>query len=263
MKQFAKYCYKKLTKVVPASCLKPERYVMISGCPRSGTSACLFWMDSHPKTATFYETRMPYAVSNFCDAVNRYQKLEQKNDMLRKEIRRLFLRDAASQKWTGGRMLVLKEPVQATAFETVDQLAMLRNIQSVFEPLTIVLMVRHPVNVLNSMLKRTWGGSIVGVEPAVISLERGVAAWKNAAALSVAFQNDEKVVDVFFEDFVQSPKETAAKVAKAIGLEGTFVVDVRKTADISLSEDQVNYILDETIEERSFFGYSEKEGVRQ
>lgn len=255
MKQFAKKTYRRLLPIMPTGWIEPERFVMISGCPRSGTSACLQWMNSHPKTATFYENRIAYALSDFCAAVNRYEKLGERGDLLRREIRALFLRDAADQKNIRRKTLVLKEPVQATAFENIDQLTMLQNLQVVLSPLTIVLMARHPVNVVNSMMNRTWGGSIQGQEPRHISIERGIGAWKNAAAMSMHFKDDENVLTVRFEDFLEDPKTTAAKVAGKLGLPGTFEVSLKSTANISLTPEQVQLVMDSTAEEREALGY--------
>lgn len=258
MKNFAKAVYRRMVPLVPDSFIAPERYVLISGCPRSGTSACLQWMDNHPRTVTFYENRIAYALSTFCDTVDRYQKLANRANFLQGQIRSLFLRDAADQKWTRGRVLVLKEPVQATAFEHVDQLAMLMNLKRLLTPLSIVLLTRHPVNVVNSMLNRKWGTSIVGAEPQEMSVERGVAAWKNAADMSQAFKDDDSVLDIRFEDFLEESERTAASIAAATGLSGTFNVELRRIARVSLTDEQIDYVLEQTENERTSFGYNEQ-----
>src|SRR5829696_8774651 len=100
-------------KVQKSFKLYPQEICLLSGAPRSGTTALISWLDRHPRVAAFQESRILVGTHRFMADVYRFNNLERDSETLVELARHLVLDYYSSCRVLIGKsVLVDKEPLE-------------------------------------------------------------------------------------------------------------------------------------------------------
>lgn len=144
---------------------------------------------------------------------------------------------ASAGVYLGCNLLVDKEP-----FPPEDCGVSITSVEAVFPSAKILVMVRNPEAVVNSMTNRKWGYSVDGMEPQPRSVQESVEIWNHGAtcAAQVATRQNARVVS--FEDLVSNPREMSSQIADFLGLSGYTDFEPRPTSDLTHSPEECEKI---------------------
>ena len=96
--------------------IRPRQICLITGCPRSGTSAVLYWLKAQKQLTGFYESRIMISAHRFLNEVENFKELQTNRRTLIKMIRKLVFSYYAQNKYVWRKILVEKEPLEPVAF---------------------------------------------------------------------------------------------------------------------------------------------------
>lgn len=113
--------------------LWPRHFCLITGAPRTGTTALAEWLAEHPDTIALLESRTLVAVHRFLEQVQRFKDLEQNRQDLIPMARFLACDYYRSREvLLRRRLLVDKEPLEPIAFPDKQYQAFLNNVRILF-----------------------------------------------------------------------------------------------------------------------------------
>ena len=69
--------------------VRSRQICLITGCPRSGTSAVLYWLEAQKHVAGFKESRIMISAHRFLNEVENFKELQNNRPTLIKMIRNL------------------------------------------------------------------------------------------------------------------------------------------------------------------------------
>ena len=84
--------------------------------------------------------------------------------------------------------------------------------------------------------------------------EKGIAWWKSNANAYMQIRED-SIYLCRFENLIGDPFGESDRIGEFFGVRNLNVFNVRETKTVDLARDIQRYILEETREEREFFGY--------
>jgi hypothetical protein len=173
---------------------KNQKFLLVEGCPRSGTGILRHLLNSHPEIALTHESNiLKIGLQSFVEHL--------KNE----------LPDKQSTTYVGDKF--------------PDYILEHNRIFELFPDALIIHIVRNPVDVLNSMMSRRIK-SKQGMDPtwnSALSLNDGIAYWKFCWSV---LQKDEKTVAVKYEDLTNQPEKELGHLADLLGLENSFDVSL-------------------------------------
>jgi len=228
--------------------MPPREVCIITGCPRSGTTAMLKWLAKSGQTAIFHEPRICKAVSDFMDKIYRQKPLYADKDLLLHLLKRLLYGYFSHQNNIWNKIIVVKETLSLGDDNFIE------NMSSLFLKVKIIFMVRHPVSVFNSMEKRKWGVSIRNSEPWDMPLDTGIKWWKFTVNNYLKNKNNNLYLCVF-ENLIKNPESESAKIKKFLKIKRLETFHVENTARIDLDKDIIQTILNETQTECELLNY--------
>jgi len=226
--------------------IPPREICIITGCPRSGTTAMLRWLSESNQIAGFDEPKICKMSSRFMGDVYYYAALYPNRDVLGKLFKNILYKYMGHQKIIWNKTLVIKEPLSLRFTE---------NIRKIFPDLKIIYMVRHPVNVFNSMAKRKWGCRLKNATPKDMSLEEGINMWKASVNQYIKNKNAKTYLCVH-ENLITNTDCESARIKEFLKIKRLNAFTVSDTAKIDLEEGVVRKILDDTKREREYFRYT-------
>ena len=223
---------------------------LITGCVRSGTTAMQEWLSQSKETAVFNESRISNAACVFLDYVYNNSALYSNRQHIKELLKTLICSYVTRVQPIRNKIIVFKEPLPNAYCH------FLIGLNNIFPDLRIIFMVRHPVNVINSMLKRKWGYSLRKCNPSEISPDTAIKWWK----MSAYYYTEYKYKNIYlckFEDLINNPRNESRKLLQFLGLKGlpAFIPHATKVLDLDNSITQ--NILRETRMERKLFGYKQ------
>lgn len=267
----------------------PPKLVLVTGCPRSGTTAVASWLLSSPDVAGGVETRVAAAARAFVKESRRFRtdidgaERERAGKLLRELVVRSY--DAGVGEGPRGRgdgqtsrtessdlagplvppspprlpsrprVVLDKEPLEPVLVPGEDYRSWLEDVEEIgYEPLFVV---RHPVPTIWSMSRRLWGWSLAGGEqPRSYSILTCIDVWKKNARLALRAESMGKPV-VRHDALVQSPA-TATVVRRQ--LEDALQIKLdefvpRATKVVDFDEATLHRISLETALEARLLGY--------
>jgi len=232
----------------------PRSFVLVSGSPRSGTSALEAWLGSQRGVASFFESRTLVAAHALLTQAERFRALHGRLDRVVAHTRRLALSLYADERLLAGRVLVDKEPLEPVAFPSGDYEDFMRHVDLLFPERRLLLLVREPVSTVWSMRNRRWGESLVEREQAEWSLETSIEVWRANARMALDRRSDPQTLVVRFEDLVDRPAEESKRIGNFIGLDVT-AFEPRPTKEVAFDPGAREAILEATGPERPELGY--------
>ena len=232
-----------------------RRHVLVTGPPRSGTSAMLEWLATQPDVTAFFESRALVVGDAALARVERFRVTSQRLDQHLIGIRTLLheMLGARTILWRG--TVVHKEPLEPVAFPDEDYEGFVRRCRTIVPGLRILFMVRDPVATVWSMRQRTWGVSLASGVPQEWPLTTCVEVWRANARLAKQLANDQAVRLCRFETLISDPEGESREIARHIGIRLARPFAPRPTKDVGLSAEELEQVARATREERSWFGY--------
>ena len=173
----------------------PEKFCLITGAPRSGTSAICEWLNNHPEISGFFESRILVSSHFFMEELGRFTSLSKDKNMLERMIRKFITNYYSSSRVLLNKKIVLdKEPLEPIAFPNKDYEKFLENVKLIFPEIKLIFSIRNPVSTIWSMTQRAWGESIKNFHQREFSLDSYIDNWCSCADLAIKISFGPKCV---------------------------------------------------------------------
>jgi len=243
--------------------IRPKGMCLVTGCPRSGTSAMLAWLHSNKEVARFFESRILISAHRFYSEADRFEDLTHDMDYLTTEIRKLVLKHYASRKLIFMKQLVEKEPLEPIAFPDEDYASFLSNIRKMFPDMKLVFMIRNPINTIWSMMNRKWGYSLASNQLRRFTLEECIRTWNACTSLALQYTREKNVYICQFEDLIEEPLKTSTQILRFLSLQYCPAFETRQTKTAGFGKSDRQTILRETSDQMDainrFFAFRTKD----
>lgn len=230
----------------------PTQFSLISGAPRSGTTAVVQWLSQHPEVAGFTESRFSIAFHALLEQVDRFRRLSKREAAFLPAIRKAVYDCYGNVRPIVNKKLLLdKEPLEPIAFPDRQYRRYLENVKKLLPEAKLVLMIRSPCETVWSMRKRTWGGSIKGSEPRSFTLEEHTQNWKDCARLAIDYADRPDVHICVFENLVANPAAASKELFEFLNIRDAAPFEPRPTKAVAFEEADRRIVLDLTQSEVS------------
>lgn len=226
---------------------RPSQLCLISGSPRSGTTAMYAWLSEHSQVAAVTESRILVAAHAFVQQTRRFKRLNRYRDPLTERVRRLVLEHYAERNPLGGRTLIIdKEPLEPIAFPNRQYVDFLEDVRSLFPAAKFLFLVRDPLATIWSMRERKWGFSLTAAEPRAFSLEEHTQNWCDCAEVVLRFAADPQCHVCSFEKLVRDPVQTSRDLYRFLELPHGPPFQPTPVKTIGFTEQERRQILEQT-----------------
>ncbi|MGQ0765608.1 MAG: sulfotransferase [Gemmatimonadota bacterium] len=193
-------------------------FALVTGCPRSGTTAMLNWLGRQPGVTIHEESRILHAAVAFLREVERFSSLSSRRARLKELLAALVATSAIDGASAGTRLVVEKEPLEPIAVPDANYAGWLATVRSLIPPLRILFMIRDPLEVVSSMLARTWGHSLTQGPIVSLGIDACIDTWLANARLAIELHNDPQVLVLNHAHLVARPDETSRQVEAFLSL---------------------------------------------
>ena len=219
--------------------LFPQKICLISGAPRSGTSALCEWLGHQQELSAFTESRILVSMHAFIEEIHRFRNLD-RDEITIADLARQLVYDyyASSRILIGKRMLVDKEPLEPIAFPSKEYGRFLLNMRQLFPESKFLLAIRHPIATVWSMSQRTWGESLMDTERRGFTLQEYIDNWCSCADLILQYSSDPNTYIVQFGRLVNDPESESRRIFDFLDIRGGVPFQPRQTHEIGFSTDQ-------------------------
>lgn len=230
--------------------LRPRGICLVTGCPRSGTSALLHWLHEQKQVTGLNESRILISAHRFVDEVERLEALFDKRLLLLTLIRRLLYTYYARSRYVVGKLAIEKEPLEPMAFPDKGYERFLRNIRLIFPEIKLLFIIRGPVETIWSMRQRQWGYSLTDKKLRTYSLEECIRNWQACAELIAKYASAQNVYVCKFERLVANPVAESRRILDFLSIRATTMFQPRATSVCGFSETDQEFIVRETEPQR-------------
>jgi hypothetical protein len=228
-----------ILKLQRNSRLFPREICLISGAPRSGTSALCEWLGQQPGVSAFQESRILVSIHKFMEEVSRFQNLDKDSAMI-VNLARQFVFDyySSSRILIGKRLLIDKEPLEPIAFPSKDYGPFIINMKRLFPESKLVFAVRDPIATIWSMAGRTWGSSLTNVESKRFTIEEYIENWCSCVDLILQHCSDTKTYIVQFGRLVHDSENESRRIFDFLNIRNGNSFQPRQTKGIGFSNEE-------------------------
>lgn len=225
----------------------PKAFCLVTGPPRSGTSAVLSWLSEHPEVAAFRESRMMIAIHRFMEEVRRFRSLTSRKRELFDTARCLTYAYYAGRKDLTGRNLVVdKEPLEPIAFPDKQYVRFLKNVKRLIPDAKLLFLVRSPVPTVWSMRQREWGVSLRKRPLRTFSLDEYIENWCTCVDIMLQYAHGHHTYICQFERLVEDPQNESRRLLEFLHLSQHEAFQPQATQTIHFSETERDFILSKT-----------------
>ena len=227
--------------------LEPRAFCLVTGAPRSGTTAVNRWLLSQGNVVGLNESRILVGVHRLVSEIHRFQGLHRERLRLEELARRFaFSSYGAFGVYFGTRMLIDKEPLEPIAFPDKDYRGFLSNLRAVFPGIRFLFVLRDPVATLWSMTQRKWGVSLRNTEPVDLSMEEHIETWCSNVDAALEYADDSQAYLCFNSRLVADPVSESRRISQFLGIERTRPFEPRPTKQVGFDNGQLAKIRDAT-----------------
>ena len=224
--------------------LIPGEFCLVSGAPRSGTTALVNWLGQQRGVSAVQESRILVGIHRFMEDIDRFKGLARDGARIITLARRLVLDYyAGSRILIGKRLLVDKEPLEPVAFPSREYGRFLVHVRTLFPGSKILLVVRGPVATIWSMSQRTWGESLVNMESKRFTIEEYAQNWCSCADLILQYWSDPRTCIVQWERLMNDPETESKRILAFLHVRKGEVFQPRQTKDIGFNREERDTIL--------------------
>ncbi len=222
----------------------PRSLCLISGAPRSGTTALGEWLDQQPGISAFSESRILISAHRLLEETQRFNNLEKDSGMILNLVRRFVLDYYSNSRFLLlKKCLVEKEPLEPIAFPLKDYDQFLINVRRLFPQMKFLLLIREPLATIWSMSNRKWGESLTGAQEREFTLKEYTENWCACANLILKYQADPLTYIVHYGQLVHDPLVQSRKIYEFLGVREGRPFEPHRTREIGFSTDQTAQIL--------------------
>ncbi len=227
--------------------LFPKSICLVSGAPRSGTTALVDWLGDQPGVAAFQESRILVSAHAFMEEVWRFSSLSRDSLALVRLARRLIVEYyTGSRILIGKRLLVDKEPLEPIAFPSRDYEQFIKNIKTLFPEAKLLLAVRDPLATIWSMSQRPWGESLTNREARDFAIEEYTHNWNSCADLILQCCSNRNTCIVQFGRLMNDPENESRRICEFLSIRNGKPFEPRETKDIGFSREEREQIVHAT-----------------
>jgi len=206
------------------------KLILVTGCPRSGTTAVASWLLSAPGVAGGMETRRSVVVHAMLNEARRFRTFGDDGlagagatrDVLvaaaRAALESLYGNIPTVAFSANEATVVDKEPLEPIALPKGDYAQYLQDVLDVTDG-KLICLVRNPIDAVASMVRRKWGYSTYA-EPRAMTAELGAHVWNaaNAAIIRAAVVAPERVSLHSHEALCSDPRTESEILRQVTGL---------------------------------------------
>jgi hypothetical protein len=212
--------------------LFPRYFCLISGAPRSGTSAVGDWLGHQRGVSEFHESRILVSTHELMKEINRFQNLYKERAKLI-DLARQFVQNyySSSRILIGKRLLIDKEPLEPIAFPSNDYGEFIINVKTLFPESKLLFIIRDPIATIWSMTQRTWGESLTIGSNKTFSIEEHIKDWCSCADLILQYRSDPNTYIVQFGRLNHDPKNESRRILDFLSLRKGSSFQPRRTQE--------------------------------
>lgn len=241
LKGIARSCILKLQRDFK---LFPREICLISGPPRSGTTALCNWLNDQRGISAHSESRILVSIHKFMEEIYKFQKLDRDRAMIAKLARNLvFDYYSSSRILIGKRLLIDKEPLEPIAFPSKDYEKFIINLRMLYPESKLLLVIRDPVATIWSMTRRSWGKSLANSEPKVFNLNDYIENWCTCVDIILQYQADPNTYIVQYGRLVNDSEAESRRIFNFLNIGNGKSFQSRKTKEIGFSNKERAKIL--------------------
>lgn len=208
----------------------PHEVCLVTGAPRSGTSALCTWLGSQHTISAFPESRILISAHHFMEEAFRFKNLKNDDERMARLARHLVQEYYSSTRLLAGKKLVVdKEPLEPIAFPSRNYKKFLANIKNILPDVKILFTIRDPIATIWSMSQRAWGESLTKQESRYFTLDEHIENWNACATLACDLASDPNVYIVQFGRLVHDPKLEAQRIFEFLGIRHGVPFEPRPT----------------------------------
>ncbi len=224
--------------------LFPHNLCLISGAPRSGTSALCDWLKHQRTVSAFPESRILISAHSFMEEAFRFKSLKKDSARMAKLARQLVFEYYSGSRILAGRKLVVdKEPLEPIAFPEKEYGQFIANVKSMVPDLKLLFAIRDPIATIWSMSRRTWGESLVKDEARRFTLAEYAENWNACAELALLYHSDPNVYVVQFGNLIHDSEAESERIFKFLDIHSGIPFQPKKTNEIGFGDDERRRIL--------------------
>ena len=225
--------------------LFPRAICLISGSPRSGTSALCEWLGRQRGVSAFPESRILVSIHRFMEEVQRFNSLERDIAGITNLARQLVYGyyQSAPRILIGKKLLVDKEPLEPIAFPSKEYAKFIFNVKRLLPESKLLLAIRDPIATIWSMSQRTWGSSLTNTETRRFTLEEHIENWCSCAELILSYRSDLNTYIVQFGHLINDPESESRRIFEFLHLPEGNSFEPRPTHEIGFNHEEREKIL--------------------
>lgn len=221
-----------------------KNFCLITGAPRSGTTAVSEWLGHQRAVLSFQESRILVSIHRFMEEIDRFQNLDRNSRVIAKLARRLVCDYYATENTLIGKSLVVeKEPLEPIAFPAKDYHQFIANFRRVFPHSKLLFVIRDPIATIWSMSRRRWGESLANHEAKEFTLDEYIENWCSCVELILSYQSDPNSYIVPYGRLVKDPKTESGRICDFLKIRYSDSFEPHQTKEIGFSNYERGKIL--------------------
>lgn len=198
---------------------RPRVFCLVTGSPRSGTTAVVKWLKQQEGVTALSESRVLLGSYAVMREVHRFKKLERKEPILRTSARNMTYDNYARIcNYKSNPILIDKEPLEPIALPDLDYADFISCISSIMPEAKILFMLRDPVSTVWSMTQRKWGYSLTEGEPRTFTLEEHIENWCACADIILASAGTASTYVCQYGVLTSAPERESARIGAFLGI---------------------------------------------
>jgi hypothetical protein len=220
----------------------PKNICLITGAPRSGTSALCDWLGTQREVSSFPESRILVSANKFIEEAYRFQNPDKR--IIDNLIKRLILNYySKSRMLIGKKLLVDKEPLEPIAFPLKNYADFIGNIKKILPDIKILFAIRDPFATIWSMSRRTWGESLTNMESIKFSIKDYVDNWCSCVDIAVQYRSDPQTYTVQFGRLIKDSENESKKIFEFLNIRNGIIFQPRITKENNFAEEDKKAIM--------------------
>lgn len=213
-----------------------SRTCLITGAPRSGTTALLQWLCRQEGIVGYNESRVLLAHHRYLLEVERFEALyERRQALLQVSQRALYEYYQGEPLPKYYQWLCQKEPLERIALPHGDYFSFLRHVQMLLPGSKRILLIRDPISTVNSMSQRSWGISLNPPQSRRFSIGEYIRTWKVCALCVLNAVSDADSYICQYGRLVKHPEFESKAIQSFLGLASCSPFIVQPKQALSLS----------------------------
>lgn len=224
----------------------PQNFCLITGAPRSGTTAMERWLNEQNNVTVFHESRLLITLHRFLEETKRHSKLDPHVEFT-SYGRNIAFKFYNKRKIIRGQNLIIdKEPLEPIGFPDKNYASFLQNYRTLFPHGKLFFMLRDPLSTIWSMKKRKWGYSLRDYKPRSFSIESHIETWCECADLILEYADDEYTYVCYFERLVNNPEIESEKIFNFLQISDGKPFQPREVKTVDFGDDERDLIRKKT-----------------